>query len=406
MRKIKDFFANVFGKLFKRGLPKMESSRFRRFYDALNKKDDIYPAVREAADLCDESLDNINLRQMLTERGVLLAQNAEELKQYAELDEESVEYLKGMQARLAAVSREISVVKTQFMGFSGSVVHLADLEEEAQGAVTQLRDVEQLHRDYGQDMYILRDEKEGLETERDRLLFLTDFLYKFTMGVVGVFTVAAISTVLIWAFTEIMEQRTMVLLTSVMLLAVIVISATLYLLRKRLSGNLKLNHKKQNRAVGLINTKTAAYAQYSTSLKYFYKKYKVENAEALEQNIQQYQRYKQLSKRYDGLRSILKQTEEGLLNFLNQNDIQISTTTEHFSVSVDPDERRHKHAQLITDRQTVERSIEAIDTRQQEIFEQLTKLMENEATEPVISAMMTEYNNIASGAVSEPGSQA
>jgi low affinity Fe/Cu permease len=394
---MKNWLKKVFAKLFQRKVSVKGHSRFQEFLDVVDEKDAVYPVVREAVELCDESMDNIELRRTQVERAAMLAKAAEDTACYAELDDEEVEFLKNIKDRCLAVARDLGNTKQQMLGFGSAVAHLVDMEEEAARAVSDMKDAEERQAMFGKDMYLLRDEKENLEDERERLLYLIGFMYRFTKVAVGVFVAASVGAVLMYLFmgTGFLVNVTVtdiLVIVTVMFVAAVLITVMLMRIRKKLDHSLKMNFKKQHKAVGMINTKTVAYAQYTGSLNYFRVKYKVENAAALERNIAECQRYKHTVKRYDGLRSIMKQTEDELLNFLRIHDIPISMTTEHYSLNTDVDEYRKKHERIMYDKSTVEKSVESIDARQEEIFSRLTELAGGEGG-PFVGAVMIAYNN-------------
>jgi ABC-type multidrug transport system fused ATPase/permease subunit len=388
--KIGGFFGGIKERLFPAKYEPKDLRHFAEFLTAVDRKDSSYRYVAETVDLCNESLNNLSLRDTLLKRREALKPKLEASHCYALLEDDELEYLKNMQVRVLSVSHDVNQLKHQMTGFSSAVVHIAEVEEQATKMVDEIADAEDKQRIFRHDVDLLREEKLDLEDERGRIIFLIGFLYRFSIAIAFIFAAVATVFVLLHVFFEII----ILLPITIMFIITAALTAILYRTRRKLSAELKSNLNKQKRAVDLINTKSAIYVYYTKFLNYEYRKYKAANSEKLKQNIKEYEHYKHVSKRYDAIKSISKQTEEELEAFLRKKDIPVSVSAVQFSFAVDIDEQRTKHKQMLVDLETIERSLDSVDKRQDDIFNRLSKLAESPGA-GVTNAIVTAYNDRA-----------
>ena len=343
--------------------------RKSRFEDFLKqgekeKKDEIVAAVK----LCDEALDIVSDRIILTNRLQAVNDRMAEVECYGRLTEEEVEDLKDLLARYSSLSKDSNALKYQVTNFDPSLGRMATLEEDAQTNLPEIKFAEERQRIFKQDIGYLEGEKMVLEHNRERLKNAIDFVYKFSIAMVLFFGGMSLVMVFLYIFRNV---QTMLVLAA-MLVLVIIISALLYALRNRLTYELALNYKKQSRAVEILNKKVAVYAHFTNYLNYTYRKYQVRNSEMLANNLTDYGNYKHLTKRLDSLRNIMSQTEAAIEFFLRDKGIAANfTNLEKFAATANIDDKKYYYEELLREKNLIEKSLKRLEARNSQIWDSL-----------------------------------
>ena len=371
---------------FKRNV---EIDRKTNFEAALKKgldedRDDIVSAVN----LCDEALDIVADRIGLINRQKDLEERMIDVAAYGALTPDDVIDLKDMLDRYVNMSRESNALKYQITSFDPSVGNLGKLEKDAATAVPEIKFAEERQRIFKHDIGHLEGEKVVLQHGKERIKNAMDFLYKFSIGLIIFFAVVLVLLVYIYIIHNV---QTMIVLAGMLTFGVI-LTGLLYWLRQRLRYELALNHKKQRRAVELLNKKTAVYAHFTNFLNHSYKKYQVRNAKMLENNLEDFTHYKHMTKRLDALRDIMSQTEESIEYFLKDKGLTRSFgSIEKFAATINIDDKMHFHKDLTKEQELIERSLKRLDTRNEQIWEVLKSLQSNSPDVVTINGVVDDY---------------
>ena len=344
------------------------------------KKDEIFATAK----LCDEGLDIVSDRIVLSSRLEVVEERLTEAECYGKMTDEEVDDLKDLLARYVSLAKESNALKYQVTSFDPSLGRMEKLEEEAVTNLPEIKFAEERQRIFKQDMSYLEGEKMVLEHAGERLRNAIDFVYKFSIAMVFFFGGMSLVMVFLYIFHNI---QTMLVLAA-MLVLVIIISGLLYALRNRLKFELALNHKKQNRAVELFNKKVAVYAHFTNYLNYSYRKYRVRNSDMLENNLQDYGNYKHLTKRLDSLRDIMSQTEAAIEFFLRDKGITANfANMEKFAATINIDDKKRYFTELLREKNLIERSLRRFDDRSGQIWEALMTLKASvEKSDPAMFA--------------------
>ena len=339
--------------------------------------------------LCDEALDIVADRIMLTNRQAALEERMAEVECYGRLTDEEVEDLKDMLASYTSLAKDSNQLKYQVTSFDKNLMRMERLEEEAQQDLPEIKFAEERQRMFKQDISYLEGEKMVLEHERERLKNAIDFVYKFSIAMVFFFGGMALVMVYLYIFQNV---QTMLVMSS-MLVIVIIISAMLYALRNRLKYELRLNFKKQGRAVELLNKKNAVYAHFTNYLNYEYRKFRVRNSEMLANNLTDFGHYKHLTKRLDSLRNIMSQTEASIDFFLRDKGIDAKfSSIEKFAATLNLDDKKQFYQELFREKNLVEKSLTRLDVRSSQIWDALMSLRANEKRDvDTINKIIEEY---------------
>jgi hypothetical protein len=371
-------------------------SRFKPFYEKMEKSNPAYPFVRQAATLCEDALRIARLRLRLSARIHELNDKLLELESFNNLSEEEAVDLKRSLDRFVALTSERSMLINQLSKYDNSLVEMFKLEEDASMAIPQIKDAEKHQRALRQDIGYLRGEREELTTERDDMGQTLVFIHRFTIGMVILF--GAVSLVLVYLY--IFAGREIFLPTSILILLVMAIVSLLYIFRNRLRREMRFNLRKQHRAVSLLNKKSVVFAYYTNYLRYSYQKYKVKNARTLEKNLTDFDSYKYLVNRIDTVRALMYETEETIERFLREKKLTgIKATIEGFARTVNIEDKRRYFNEMEREKQRAERDLADLDTRHEEIWNTLKTLNDDDQSkerviETVIATYLTEASKL------------
>ena len=232
-----------------------------------------------------------------------------------------------------------------------------------------------------------------LNHERDRLKNGMDFVYKFSIATV-IFFAAALA---ILVFLYIVNDINTLIVMSGMLIFIIIIAGLLYSLRQKLRYELLINHKKQQRAVELLNTKVAVYAHFTNYLNYEYRKYQVRNSKMLENNLEDYGNYKHMTKRLDALRNIMEQTEAAIEFFLKDKGLARNFgSIEKFAATLNIDDKMAFYQELFREKNLIEGSLKRLDDRTEQIWNTLESIKSSDDEDAnLIAAIMETYTKKA-----------
>ena len=362
-------------------------SRFEGFLRHGEKEGKI--GVVSCVKLCDEALDIVADRIMLTNRQAALEERMAEVECYGRLTDEEAEDLKDMLASYTSLAKDSNQLKYHVTSFDKNLMRMEKLEDAAHQDLPEIKFAEERQRIFKQDIGYLEGEKMVLEHERERLKNAIDFVYKFSIALVFFFGGMALVMVYLYIFQNV---QTMLVLSS-MLIVVIIISAMLYALRNRLRYELHLNFKKQGRAVELLNKKNAVYAHFTNYLNYEYRKFRVRNSEMLANNLTDYGHYKHLTKRLDSLRNIMSQTEASIDFFLKDKGIDAKfSSIEKFAATLNLDDKKQFYDEICREKGLIEKSLDRLDLRSSQIWDALMNLRSNERRDvDTINKIIEEY---------------
>jgi len=368
---------------------KEQVDRKTNFESALKKgldedRDDIISAVN----LCDEALDIVADRIGLINRKKDVDERMAEVAAYGALTPEDIDDLKEMLDRYVNMSRESNALKYQVTSFDPSVGSLNKLEKDAANAVPEIKFAEERQRIFRHDIGHLEGERVVLQHGKERIKNAIDFMYKFSIGLIIFFAIVLVVLVYIYIMHSV---QTMIVLAGMLTFGVI-LTGLLYWLRQKLRFELALNHKKQQRAVELLNKKTANYAHFTNFLNHSYKKYQVRNAKMLENNLEDLSHYKHMTKRLDALRDIMSQTEEAIEYFLRDKGLTRNFgSIEKFAATINIDDKMHFHKDLVKEHELIERTLNRLDTRSEQIWSVLKTLQTTSPDSGTINDIIEEY---------------
>ena len=375
-KKIKAFFKSIF--ISESQKHEAKKSRYWNFVERLEQGSDERKLAAFVAELCDESTAVISQRLITIEKMRHYDEQLSELECFEKMSDEEAGQLKTLLDRFISFTKDRSSLRYQMADFSVDVAKLDKLEDEAHAAIENIEEAEEQQRIFEHDLSHLQGEKNYLEQERESLIKRLAFIQKFTIGMMAVFGVVAASLVVLRIVKSVDVFPALIIVTSLVMLS----SAMLFALRKRMSYELAMNFKKQKKAVGMLNKKGVVYAHYTNFLDYEYKKFKVNSADMLKDNLKDFENYKRVIRRYDALRSAMSETEEKITKVLRENNIlntSMSLTT--FAKSFNIADKKEYYRELAERRMASEKDLSKLDLEQEKIWDKLIIIDTSDTTE-------------------------
>lgn len=390
LSRVAAFFKRVFsGEARKNDTALEVQSKFKQFYENMNRDEPLYPSVRQTASLCDDALRVAKQRIRLSARLHDLDEKFLELEAFTRLSNDEIADLKRELERFVSLAGERSMLLNQLTAFDPSLTEMFKLEEDAVVAMPQIVDAEKNQRALRQDLSYLQGEKEELIHERQDMGHTLVFVHRFTVFMVVLFL--AVSVLL--AFLYIFADWEIFLPTTVLILLVMGIVTLLYMYRRRIRFEMRYNLRKQHRAIDLLNKKNVVYAYYTNYLRFSYKKYQVKNSKMLEHNLKDLGSYKFLINRIDTIRSLMYETEEAIERFLREKKLTgVKTTIENFARTVNLEDKKRYYDEIQSEKQSAERELAELDARHEEIWETLMVLNDRDRShDRIIETILTTY---------------
>ncbi len=348
-----------------------------------------YPSLFRAAEICDATLDISKRRILLIEKISKKQDILSELECYNNLTDEEADKLKKLLESYVSLTKERNALRYQLADFDRSVEYMISLEEDANKIMPQLEDAEKKQRVFRNDISSLEGEKSALEYEQTVLKKGLVFIQRLTVAM----TLAFCGVALFLAYSYMINQAAIFIPTSILVILLIFITVLIHVFRKRMIYELDINIKKQKRAVQILNRKNVVFAYYTNYLNYEYKKYKISNAHMLKNNLKDYAHFKHITFRIDAIRDILYETNRQIEKFLRDFGISDAKfTIEQFAQTINIEDKKFFYGKTQNECAALERELDELDQRHAQLWEELMKLNEQDATsDKLIDSMIQIY---------------
>ena len=363
----------------------------------------LYKSIKQAVDLCDSAIRNIKNRVLLSDKIHECDEKINELSYLNRMSDSEFDYFKSLLDHFTALSQERSDLLERLARFDKSLPVLESVGNQADEAISGMREAETYYSALRHDISYLEGEKEDLRFEHNYLTTSINFISKFSVGLTVMFVFAAV----LLCFMAIIQDMD-VLLYSVALVFLSVMAVVLiYVFRKRISFDLTMNNKKRQKAIHVLNKKNTVFAFYSNFLNYCYDKYHVRNASMLQNNLKDYERYKQVAARMDNVRNIMYQTQREIEDIMRDKKIDLDKASmESYAKSMNLDNQKQMLDSLTHAKEEAERQISELEQRQEDIWDLLARLKEDrpDARERIENVIQTYLNEV--GRILEEGATA
>ncbi|WP_317366564.1 hypothetical protein [uncultured Tyzzerella sp.] len=375
-----------------------EYSKFREYVFLLGETEDD-ENVLKAIELCDDSLKLDRHRLYLEKKKKECEIILEDLDCYNNLSKEDAQHLKSLITKFIQLNTERKGIRYQIGDFDNGINKLETLEEDAQDALYQIEDAENSKRLLSRDISLIKDEKERTILDRERLQFAYKVLHKFSFAisiVLGLFIV-------VLALISVYLNESVFLSLSILCITLVFTIVLIYIFRRKIVFELKLNEKKHSKLVSLLNKKTVVYSYYVNFLNYTYQKYNVKNSRILKANLEDFNNYKHVITRYDNLGKLVYEVQGKLEDFLKDKKITISNgSLEAFAKSINIDNKIAYFKEIELKKQKIEERIKGIEEEHQQLIEKIVALnVEDTSKEKVIEKIIKAYFNETEKLLSE-----
>ncbi len=361
--------------------------RFDQYLTHLEKNDPMYEKCVQSASLCDEALRIAKQRMILASRMKLIDEKLLELECFSQLSDEQAKRLENLLTHFVSLTRERNTLIYQLTDFDKNLTRMSKLEKEAAGAIAPMADAERSQQVLKQDIGLLEGEKAALEYEHGFLQNALKFIQYFTVAAVGLFGFGAVFLAYLFMFKNV----SIFLPTTILVLLTIGVITLLFFFKKRMRYELKVNVKKQQRAVELLNKKNVVYAYYTNFLRFEYGKYKVRNAMSLQESLKDFKHYKHITARIDAIRKIMYETEAAIERFLRENNFSYSKfSIEEFARTIDVADKIEYNKELLQDKELIEKNLKELDDMHAEVWDLLESVAQQDYSEDKIIGQMVQ----------------
>lgn len=334
--------------------------------------------ILKCANLLEEALKISKQRIILLNRREQTDSAISDLDFLSNLTDQEFEHFKITINRYINIVAEKNVLMYQIEGFDSILGHLIGLEKEAKESLSRLKDAEKERTMFNRDIAYLEMEKTDLKEEHILLeqgLVLIKF---FTIGLVAISAFAA----LVLGFLTIFDNINIFYPTVFISFILIFFIALLTILKSKIKKDLKLNVKKQNKAVSLLNKKNTVYVHHTNFANYICKKYRVKNSKHMEICLGELDSYKKLMDRVRVTKRVLIETEDELELFFRKKNVKMNKMTLYdFVQSIDLDVKKDKLDRLILDKKQFEETLNKFYDMQNEIWVEIENIKKENTNE-------------------------
>lgn len=365
------------------------NSRFKEYLFLLDTMEDDRGAI-EAVDICDKALRLDRHMLYLNKKKREYEASLHDIACYDSLTDKEANYFKDTMAQYSQLLNDRRILGYQLNDFDHSINKLQNLEEDAIDVMPQLEDAENSKRLLKNDIAIIQSEKDRTIVNKDKLKFAYGIVHKFAFGV----CIVLLFAIMFLSGVSVITNRSM--LTPLIFLGVVLLftAVLIFICKRKLIHEMKLNDKKYSKIVTLLNKKTVVYSYYVNFLNFSYNKYKVKNSRALRDNLNDFSNYKYILGRYDNLGKILRQVQENLEIFMKEKSIKISTSLETFAKSTNIANKIAYSKELNFKKTKIEERISEISSEHEEYWGKLVQInITDESKEKVVEKIMKEYLN-------------
>ncbi|MFV0505065.1 MAG: hypothetical protein ACK5LT_14035 [Lachnospirales bacterium] len=346
---------------------------------------------KESAEICEELLRLEKQKAILKDKSKLALEEIDGTHSLLKLTDDSIAEFKNLLSRYTNVIKERNVLRYQLEGYDTVLHHLLKLEAEAIDACPKIINAEREKSIFRHDLAHLSNEKEDLVEEKKVLEFALKFLKIFNIVLVCAFAFMA----MLLGYISIFKSGNIFWPTSISSIIIMFFITFAYVLSAKIKRDLKMNIKKQKKAVALINKKSVVFAYHTNFLNYTYKKYKISSGRQLQILLEDLKNYKKLMARSRTLRRIINDTELDIEKFLRSYKIKNDKITLlEFVETINIDKKKESFDNLLRDSKVFTDTIENLEEKQSILFEKLHSLRDiDDATKAIITEMKVIYES-------------
>lgn len=345
--------------------------------------------IFECANLLEEALKISKQRIILLNRSDNNNKEISELDFIVDLSEKEFNYFKSLVNRYSNLSSEKNVLMYQIEGFDSVLGHLVKIEKDAKEALPKLVDAEKSRAMFNRDIAYLEMELEELRDEKEMLGQGMELIKAFSLGIVVLATFLA----LILGFLNIFKGTNIFYPVVFISLILIFFIAFFAIVKSKIKSDIKLNIRKQNKAVTLLNKKNVVCLHHTKIIKFIHKKYMVKNSKHMAVCLSDLDKYKKLMDRVKVTKRVLVETENELELYLIKKNIKVNKLSLYdFVTTIDLDRKKDRLNRLLDDKKQFEKTLSDFYEMQSEVWLEIENIKkENENEVPLIEEMIKMF---------------
>lgn len=295
-----------------------KNDTFQKYLESIDILDPFYDSVKEAIELCQQSIYFTERKGFLTFRLNELSLKSNDLTIFNNLEKSDLQKLQTYIDAYKTVTKEEGALKTQINNYDKSLDYMAKFEKEIESALKEIEYYEQRQAGLKRDIAYISGEREELIYNKGVLESGIDFLYKFSIVLI---CVLALTTFTLGVIKTAYEIEIFVPL-AVLVVLCIILGSGVYIFQRKFRYELKRNILLQGRAIELLNRSKVLYVNCTSFLSYEYKKFRVRNSEMLRNNWEEYLYQKQVSRRHIAMSNRMKELNDNVIKSLSSKGIE------------------------------------------------------------------------------------
>ncbi len=340
--------------------------------------DEDYENIKEITLLCTRSVGIITQKMHLLSNCKNIEREIHNTKYISDLTDEDIQKLKKQIDLFLNLSRENTRLMYQVTSYNRSVSELQGKTEQAHKVLPEIEHSERQAKLIKSDIYLIETERSEIYDSYDKMNNSIEIIDKASIISLVVFTLITLMLMYLNIFNSVHVLFYILVLMMVLIFSV----GGMYVAKLKIRKAIKVNLKKQARAVELLNKKNAVLAHHTNFLNYEYKRFNAQNSVSLRSNLVEFEEYKKVANRKSATRRSLEETEAELKDFFRDRGKAFpNISVEKFVDMIDIENKKMHYDRLVLERIKVEEEVEKLDLEQEEIWTHIEYLQNITPTE-------------------------
>ncbi len=333
--------------------------------------DENYENIKEITLLCTRSIGVITQKMQLLSNSKSIEREIHNTKYISDLSDEDIDKLKKKIDLFLNLSRENTRLMYSVTSFNKAISELQGRTEQANQVLPEIEHSERQAKLLKNDIFLIESERSDIYASYDKMNNTIDIMDKASIASLILFTIITFVLVYLNVFKSVHVLFYLLILMTVLVLSI----GSMYLVKLKLKKAIKINLKKQARAVTLLNRKNVVLAHHTNFLNYEYKRFNAQSSVNLRSNLQEFEEYKKVANRKSATRRSLEETEAELKDFFRERGKALpNISVEKFVDMIDIENKKMHYDRLVMERVKVEEEVEKLDLEQEELWEHIEYL--------------------------------
>lgn len=362
---------------------KLEINEFSEFLEDIPDyvSDEDYDNVKEITVLCSQSINITSQKMQLLSNSRNIEREMHNTRYIADLSDEEIVQLKKHIDVFSNLSKESTRLMYKVTSFNKSVSDLVGKTDMAKEVLPEIEHAEKQQKKIKADIFLIEQERSEIYEQYDSLnkwLGIVDITSKILLCFFAILTCIIV-------YIGFNNGISIFYYNSFLIIALIVLVGGMYIAKLKIKKTLKLNIKKQARAVEILNKKNTVLAHHTNFLNYEYKKFNVSSSTVLRGNIIEFQEYKVVANRKNATRRALEEAEEDLKNFFKTRGKSIpNMSVEKFIKMIDVENKKLHYDRLVLEGIRAEEEVERLDQEQGKLWEEIERIQKTTTSQKLV----------------------